>query len=127
MSFFAPIVSFRLQFISGLGFTLFVASCAASAPPLIPPEVPPAPPAEPIPEPVIVSIAPGVDWGARLAAINEVVGDAITEGKIPGCVVAIGRHDGLLFERAYGSRSLVPEQTPMDVATVFDLATRALP
>ena len=123
MSFFAPIVSFRHQFISHLGLALLLASCAASGPPLIPPEVPPAPPAEPVPDPVVAVLTPGVDWGARLAAINDVVGDAITEGKIPGCVVAVGRHDGLLFERAYGFRSLVPEQTPMDVATVFDLAS----
>ena len=124
MSFFIPIVSFRLRFISlHLGFALSLGACAVGGPPLIPAEVPPVPPAESEP-PAAPPLPPAeIDWGARLAAINDVVGDAITDGKIPGCVVAIGRHDGVLFERAYGSRSIVPERTPMQVSTVFDLAS----
>ncbi len=101
------------------------ASCASAAPPRIPPEIPPVPPSElpPEPPPVVPPSPPGIDWEARLAPINDAVGDAITEGKIPGCVVAIGRHDGVLFEHAYGSRALVPEREPMETSTVFDLAS----
>ena len=48
-------------------------------------------------------------------------------GKLPGCVVVVGRRDGVLFERAYGSRSVLPAVTPMTEDTVFDLASLTKP
>jgi uncharacterized protein YbbC (DUF1343 family)/CubicO group peptidase (beta-lactamase class C family) len=67
------------------------------------------------------------DWPARFAPIGEAVEETIDEGKIPGCIVAVGRHDGLLFEHAYGARSLQPLRTPMERTTVFDLASLTKP
>jgi uncharacterized protein YbbC (DUF1343 family)/CubicO group peptidase (beta-lactamase class C family) len=106
---------------------LALASCASAGPPAIPPEIPPVPPAaEPPPEPPspVTSAEPrAVDWSARFAPVGDAVGEAIAARKIPGCVVAIGRHDGILFQQAYGARALVPERLPMVESTVFDLAS----
>jgi uncharacterized protein YbbC (DUF1343 family) len=60
-------------------------------------------------------------------AIDVAVEAALAAGKLPGCVVAVGRRDEVLFERAYGSRSLLPERTPMTTDTVFDLASLTKP
>lgn len=68
-----------------------------------------------------------VEDPARWAPIDAVVQAAIDAGKMPGCVVAVGRHDGVLFERAYGHRSLLPERMPMTPGTVFDLASLTKP
>lgn len=48
---------------------------------------------------------------------------AIAEGKLPGAVVVVGRHDEILFSHAYGARALVPEREPMSLDTIFDLAS----
>jgi uncharacterized protein YbbC (DUF1343 family) len=61
------------------------------------------------------------------APIDAVVQAAIDGAKMPGCVVVVGRHDDILFERAYGSRALLPERTPMTTETVFDLASLTKP
>ncbi len=63
----------------------------------------------------------------RLAAIDELVQQAIAQGQMPGCVVAVGRHDKLIFLRAYGHRQLKPELEPMTIDTVFDLASLTKP
>ncbi|MDB4946202.1 MAG: hypothetical protein JWP97_5736, partial [Labilithrix sp.] len=63
----------------------------------------------------------------RFAAVDEAVRAAIDAGKLPGCVLLVGRHDEVLLRRAYGSRSLLPERTPMTVDTVFDLASLTKP
>jgi len=59
--------------------------------------------------------------------IEKLVGDAIAEGKLPGCVVAIGRADGVIYERAFGHRALLPEKEPMTVDTIFDVASLTKP
>jgi uncharacterized protein YbbC (DUF1343 family)/CubicO group peptidase (beta-lactamase class C family) len=59
--------------------------------------------------------------------IDSAVNEAIAQAKVPGCVVVIGRHDRVLFARAYGSRSILPTQTPMTLDTMFDLASLTKP
>ncbi len=111
-------------------------SCAATAPRPPPPGAPvdfPLPPLEPPPSPApAVAAAEALAATtalppAVLAAIDDLVARALAAGKLPGCVVAIGRHDSILFERAYGSRSLQPTVTPMTTDTVFDLASLTKP
>lgn len=68
---------------------------------------------------------PPVD--ARFAAVDAVAEAAIAAAKMPGCVFVVGRHDEVVFERAYGARSLLPERTPMTTDTVFDLASLTKP
>ncbi len=60
-------------------------------------------------------------------ALRAPIEAAIAEGKLPGCVVVVGRRDGVLFRHAYGSRSIEPERTPMTADTVFDLASLTKP
>jgi uncharacterized protein YbbC (DUF1343 family) len=74
----------------------------------------PAPPAAEVPDP-------------RFAGIGTAVERALAEGKLPGCVVVVGRRDRILFRQAYGSRSVLPERTPMTEDTVFDLASLTKP
>jgi uncharacterized protein YbbC (DUF1343 family)/CubicO group peptidase (beta-lactamase class C family) len=66
-------------------------------------------------------------YAMPVAKINEAVEQAISEAKIPGCVVAIGRRDSVLFERAYGDRQIQPFREPMTVDTLFDLASITKP
>lgn len=63
----------------------------------------------------------------RFAVIDAPIEAAIAEGKMPGCVVVIGRHDEVLYRRAYGSRAILPERAAMTLDTVFDLASLTKP
>jgi CubicO group peptidase (beta-lactamase class C family) len=57
------------------------------------------------------------------SSIDHIVSTAIDGHKLPGAVVIVG-HDGkIVFHKAYGERSLVPERTPMREDTVFDMAS----
>ena len=59
----------------------------------------------------------------RLEGIAPLVEAAIQAKKIPGAVVLIG-HDGqVVYRKAFGERSLVPERRPMAVDTIFDMAS----
>jgi uncharacterized protein YbbC (DUF1343 family)/CubicO group peptidase (beta-lactamase class C family) len=59
----------------------------------------------------------------ELAKIDGLVADAIGQRKMPGCVVAIGRRDGLAYCRAFGNRQTEPTPRPMTQDVVFDLAS----
>jgi uncharacterized protein YbbC (DUF1343 family)/CubicO group peptidase (beta-lactamase class C family) len=61
------------------------------------------------------------------AAIDAAVADAIASASVPGAVVVIGRHDRVLFRRAYGYRELEPERAAMTLDTLFDLASVTKP
>jgi uncharacterized protein YbbC (DUF1343 family) len=63
----------------------------------------------------------------RLAVIDELVADALARRQMPGCVVVIGRHDGIALLKAYGRRTIAPVEEPMTVDTVFDLASLTKP
>src|SRR5262249_30351935 len=113
-----------------LSLTLLACGATPSAlmPPATSPPAPPIAPEAPKPEaqpPPATSAAQQI--AARLEAIDGVVDEALHEGKAPGCVVVIGRHDEILFRRAYGFRSIEPVKTPMEVTTVFDLASLTKP
>ena len=64
---------------------------------------------------------------AKLAGIDQAVAEALQAGKMPGCVVAIGRRGKLAMLRAYGDRQLLPDRAAMSVDTVFDLASLTKP
>ncbi len=63
----------------------------------------------------------------RFEAIDGAVAEALAEGKLPGCVVAVGRHDTILWKKAYGARAVLPERLPMTLDTVFDVASLTKP
>ncbi len=64
---------------------------------------------------------------AMESRIAHLVGRSIDEGNMAGCVVLVGRRDGIAFEQAYGHRSLEPAIEPMTVDTVFDMASLTKP
>src|SRR5258708_28324191 len=61
------------------------------------------------------------------AAIDAAVEEAISSQSVPGAVVVVGRHDRVLFRRAYGFRQIEPDHAPMMIDTVFDLASLTKP
>lgn len=64
---------------------------------------------------------------ARWLPLQAAIDGALRNRNMPGCVVAVGRHDEVLFTHAYGARSVLPAATPMTIDTVFDLASLTKP
>ncbi len=59
----------------------------------------------------------------RLEGIAPVVESAIQAKKIPGAVVLIGHEGQLVYRKAFGQSSLVPERRAMTTTTIFDMAS----
>ncbi len=59
----------------------------------------------------------------RLRAIDEVVDEGLAAGRMPGCVVLVGRQGKTVFLKAYGHKQVEPEKLPMTTDTVFDMAS----
>ena len=57
------------------------------------------------------------------AVIAPIMAKAVADGIIPGGVVLIGHGGGVVYRKAFGSRSLEPTREPMTVDTIFDLAS----
>ena len=62
-------------------------------------------------------------FGADPARIDALLNQAISQNLIAGGVVLIGSRDRLLFERAYGRVSAVPDARAMTADTLFDIAS----
>jgi len=57
------------------------------------------------------------------AAVDQQMERAVQDGLIPGGVVLIG-HDGqVVYQKAYGSRALIPHREAMTLDTIFDAAS----
>jgi uncharacterized protein YbbC (DUF1343 family)/CubicO group peptidase (beta-lactamase class C family) len=63
----------------------------------------------------------------RLSALEAVITQGLESGRMPGCVLAFGRHGQLAWLQAYGQRQVQPEPLPMTVDTVFDMASITKP
>ncbi len=48
---------------------------------------------------------------------------AVQDGLIPGGVVLIGHNGHVVYQKAYGSRALIPRREPMTLDTIFDAAS----
>ena len=59
----------------------------------------------------------------HLALIDSAVNASIAAGDIPGAVVGVVRNNRLVYEKAFGYKSLVPEKDTMTVETMFDMAS----
>src|SRR4051812_2974980 len=59
----------------------------------------------------------------KLEQIEPLVQQAISEKKLPGAVVLIGRDDRTIYQQAIGKRAVVPETETMTLDTIFDLAS----
>lgn len=64
---------------------------------------------------------------AHLKNIDTVVAEGLKIGRMPGCVVLIGRQGKIVFEQAYGQRAVAPVAEQMTIDTVFDLASITKP
>jgi len=63
----------------------------------------------------------------RLALIDGLVAEGLEKKRMPGCVIAIGRRGKLAYLQAFGHRQLEPEALPMQLDTVFDMASITKP
>src|SRR6188472_2956903 len=59
--------------------------------------------------------------------VDKAVKRAIRRGELSGCVVLIGRREGIVFEHAYGNRAVEPKVEPMTTDTLFDMASLTKP
>jgi uncharacterized protein YbbC (DUF1343 family)/CubicO group peptidase (beta-lactamase class C family) len=58
----------------------------------------------------------------RLRAIDDAILQAVTDARTPGAVFRMER-EGTVYQRAYGSRAVVPAREAMTEDTVFDAAS----
>lgn len=59
----------------------------------------------------------------QLGRIDELVQLAIRDGKLPGAIVLVGRHNRIHYRKAFGNRAVMPSIEPMTVDSVFDLGS----
>lgn len=55
--------------------------------------------------------------------VDAIVDDAVQTNLIPGAVLVIGHNGKIVYQKAYGSRSLIPNREPMTLDTIFDAAS----
>jgi len=76
---------------------------------------------------LLVLVAPSAHSEAKqkadFSSVDRIVTDAISAKKFPGAVVIVGHHGHVVFRKAYGERSLVPQHETMSQDTVFDVAS----
>jgi CubicO group peptidase (beta-lactamase class C family) len=60
-------------------------------------------------------------------AVEESFERAIAEQVFPGAVLLVGKNDAIVYERAFGNRSLLPQKTSMLTTTIFDMASLTKP
>lgn len=63
----------------------------------------------------------------KLNNIDRIVNKAIAEDHLPGAVVAVVKKDKIAYLKAFGHQQLYPSQIPMDVHTIFDMASVTKP
>ena len=64
----------------------------------------------------------GID-SRHLHYADEVILKAIAGGEIPGAVLAVVSKNRMAYLKAYGNRQIYPSTLPMEVNTVFDMAS----
>jgi len=71
----------------------------------------------------------GKTWGQGsgsaydFSPVSVLVDQALVEKKMPGAVVLVGHGGKIVFEKAYGERSLEPTVEAMTTETIFDMAS----
>lgn len=60
-------------------------------------------------------------------SVDNAFADAVTQGVFPGAVVLVSKDEEIVYERAFGWRSTIPRKTPMQLETIFDLASLTKP
>src|ERR1019366_8765047 len=60
---------------------------------------------------------------AAAPALDEVIGQAIAQDRLPGAVLLVGHNGQVVYRKAYGKRALVPQPEAMTLDTIFDCAS----
>lgn len=60
-------------------------------------------------------------------SVENAFQQAVAEGVFPGAVVLVSKDEQLVYEQAFGFRSLVPHKSAMETGTIFDLASLTKP
>ncbi len=60
---------------------------------------------------------------AGASSMDAAIEASIKGGEMPGAVVVVGHNGRMVFEKAYGSRALLPSREPMTLDTIFDAAS----
>lgn len=68
----------------------------------------------------------GIDIN-RLQYADTIIMESIRKKEIPGAVLAVVHHGQTAYLKAYGNKQVYPDTIPMDVNTVFDLASLSKP
>ncbi|MCC6328164.1 MAG: DUF1343 domain-containing protein [Acidobacteria bacterium] len=76
--------------------------------------------------PVAKPQAVGMD-AATLDRIDGLVNADIAAKKLPGAVVIVGHKGKIVYRKAFGNRSLVPNVEKMTIDTIFDVASLTKP
>lgn len=63
----------------------------------------------------------------QLQHADLVINQAIADKEIPGAVLAVVKDGKMAYLKAYGNKQIYPTTVPMDVNTVFDLASLTKP
>lgn len=114
-------VVFIIGLIAVLG--LFPACRGARPPKPVAVKAPPVP-AKPEPAPPTVEPCPlTIEPDPRFANIDSVARQEIASGGFPGAVILVGRQGKVVYRKAFGFRSVVPQRQPMTEDTIFDLAS----
>src|SRR5579884_158225 len=75
---------------------------------------------------IAVLLACAAGLAAQTPTYNQIdaqIEQAVHDELIPGAVLVIG-HDGqVVYNKAYGSRALIPNREPMTLDTIFDAAS----
>ncbi len=92
-------------------FSLFISSCIFAT-------------AQPLPQ--VTPEQAGLD-SHKLKNADDIIQLAIDKKEIPGAVLAVVRNGKMAYLKAYGNKQVFPTIIPMDVYTVFDLASCTKP
>ena len=55
--------------------------------------------------------------------MDAVIGESIAKRELPGAVVLVSRRGRIVWEKAYGARTVEPVREQMTTNTIFDLAS----
>jgi CubicO group peptidase (beta-lactamase class C family) len=59
--------------------------------------------------------------------VENAFNEAVDQGVFPGAVVLVCKDEQVVFEKTFGNRSLLPQKSPMQTDTTFDLASLTKP
>jgi len=60
-------------------------------------------------------------------AVENAFQEALNQAVFPGAVLLVGKDQNVVYERAFGNRATMPEKLPMQLETIFDVASLTKP